>query len=57
MNEPMNPMTHWEHQAEMVRLDNDLRHRTPEQRRQDAERRLQDLEARAAESEQEADPA
>jgi hypothetical protein len=31
-----NAATQWEHQTEMVRLDNQLRHRTPEQRRKDA---------------------
>jgi hypothetical protein len=48
--------TQSEHQSEMVRLDNELRHRTPEQRRKDAETRLRELEARAAEHGQEVAP-
>jgi hypothetical protein len=54
-----NSLSAWEHQVEMVRMDNELRRReqelTPEQRREDAERRLQELEVQAAEREQEAE--
>jgi len=51
-----NALTRWEHQTEMVRLDNELRHRTPEQRREHAERRLQELEAKAADYGQDVAP-
>jgi hypothetical protein len=37
----------WSYRGEMVRLDNELRQRPPEQRQADTERRLRELERRA----------